>query len=108
MEEACNTELDITGTNPSTVTIASEPGEDTDACHKLQEVYGNTIHQNNGRHLDVGTPNDTDWQARCDTVVANLHQLYATPRKARSFDHNSHDLRASGHIQAQVEFRVPP
>ena len=38
--------------------MAPNPGENTDANRKLQEVYGDTIHQNNGRHLDGGIAND--------------------------------------------------
>ncbi len=57
-----------------------DPEEDTDADRKLQAVYGKTIHQNDGRHLDGSIANDAVWQARYDSVVANPHQLYLPPQ----------------------------
>ena len=60
--------------------MATEPGEDTDADRKLREVYGNTIYQNDGRHLTGGIAKDQIWQARYDVVVANPHQLYLPPQ----------------------------
>ena len=79
-EEAHNTEqgaADHTLTNDQ---VEPNPGEDTDVDRKLRAVYGNTIHRNDGRHLDGGIANDTVWQARYDAVVANPHQLYLPPQ----------------------------
>ncbi len=59
---------------------APVPGEDTEADRKLRAVYGDTIHRNNGRHLNGGIADDQIWQARYDAVVANPHQLYLPPQ----------------------------
>ena len=52
----------------------------TDADHRLCSVYGNTIHQNDGTHLDdgIGIAEDTKWQwlhlrvAACNLPLYNL------------------------------------
>ncbi len=46
---------------PTTDPVEPDPDEDTDANHKLRAVYGKTIHQNDGRHLDGGIANDVVW-----------------------------------------------
>ena len=51
--------------------VEPNPGEDTDNDRKLCAVYSNTIHRNDGRHLDGGITNDAVQQARYDAVVAN-------------------------------------
>ncbi len=49
---------------PTTDPVDHDPGEDTDVNRKLCAVYGDTIHQNDGRHLDGGIANDAVWQGR--------------------------------------------
>ena len=54
----------------------------TEADKKLMEVYGDTVHLNDGRHLHGGIDAATDekhikW---FDLVVAHPHKLYFPPR----------------------------
>ena len=48
--------------------------------NQLITVYGNTIHRNDGRHLDGGIANDGVWQRRYDRVVAHPHPMYNPPK----------------------------
>ena len=52
------------------------PDHPPDADQRLTEVFGDTIHRNDGRHLNGGIADDQCWQTRYDTVVANTHTLY--------------------------------
>ena len=79
-EEAHTTEQEAANQTPTTDPVDPDPGEDTDVDRKLRAVYGDTIHRNDGRHLDWGIANDAVWQARYDAVVANPHQLYLPPQ----------------------------
>ena len=73
-------EQDAADHTPTTDPADHDPGEDTEVDRKLRAVYGDTIHRNDGRHLDSGIANDAVWQARYDAVVANPHQLYLPPQ----------------------------
>ena len=73
-------EQDADGYTKSTAHMAPNPSENTEADRKLRAVYGDTIHRNDGRHLDGGIANDEGWQARYDAAVANPHQLYLPPQ----------------------------
>jgi len=79
-EEAHTTDQDAANHTPTMDPVELDVEEDTAADRKLRAVYGDTIHQSDGRHLDGGTANDTVWQARYDAVVANPHQLYLPPQ----------------------------
>jgi hypothetical protein len=51
------------------------------ACdNQLVTVYGDSIHCNDGCHLDGGVANDSVWQRRYDRVVAHLHPMYNPPK----------------------------
>ena len=51
------------------------------ACDKLLvEVYGDSIHRNDGRHMDGGVADDSVWQLRYDRVVAHPHPMYNPPK----------------------------
>ncbi len=54
----------------------------TAADRMLIQVYGDTIHANDGTHLDggVGVANDRAWQRRYLKVIAGPHQFYRLPR----------------------------
>jgi len=54
--------------------------QSTEADLRLMEVYGNTTHRNDGRHLHGGIAEDELWQRRYDCVVANSHKLYLPPQ----------------------------
>jgi hypothetical protein len=47
----------------------------------LLSVYGDTIHQNNGTHLNGGVRNDRLWQRRWLKVVSGDLKLWTPPRK---------------------------
>jgi hypothetical protein len=53
----------------------------TGADRKLHGVFGDTIHHNNGRHLDGGIGEDEDrkWQRLHERVVAARLPLYSLP-----------------------------
>ncbi len=51
------------------------------ACdNQLVTVYGDSIHCNDGRHLDGGVADDSIWQRRYNWVVAHLHPMYNPPK----------------------------
>jgi hypothetical protein len=51
------------------------------ACdNQLVAVYGDSIHRNDGRHLDGGIADDSVWQRRYDCVVAHPHPMYNLPK----------------------------
>jgi hypothetical protein len=51
------------------------------ACNnQLVAVYGDSIHRNDGRHLDGGVADDSVWQRRYDRVVAHPHPMYNLPK----------------------------
>ena len=54
--------------------------QSTEADLKLMEVYGDSTHRNDGRHLHGGIEEDKLWQRRYDRVVANSHKLYLPPQ----------------------------
>ena len=43
--------------------------------NQLIAVYGDTLHRNDGRHLDGGIADDGVWQRRYDRVVAHPHPM---------------------------------
>jgi len=43
--------------------------------NRLIVVYGDTIHCNNGHHLDGGIADNSVWQRRYDRVVAHPHPM---------------------------------
>jgi hypothetical protein len=47
--------------------------------NQLIAVYGDTIHRNDGRHLDGGIADDKVWQGRYDRVVSHPHPMYNPP-----------------------------
>ena len=47
--------------------------------NQLIAVYGDSIHRNDGRHLDGGVANDDVWQRRYDRVVASPYPMYNSP-----------------------------
>ncbi len=61
----------------------------TGADQKLHGIFGDTIHHNNGRHLDGGIGEDEDrkWQRLHDCVVAACLPLFSLPngRWAKQF-----------------------
>ena len=79
-EETHTIDPDSANQFPTTDQVRTDTDEDTEADRKLREVYGDTIHRSDGRHLDGGIANDNVWQDRYDTVVANPHQLYLPPQ----------------------------
>jgi hypothetical protein len=48
--------------------------------NQLINVYGDSIHRNDGRHLDGGVADDDVWQRRYDRVVAAPHPMYNPPK----------------------------
>jgi hypothetical protein len=51
------------------------------ACNnQLVMVYRDSIHRNNGRHLDGGVTDDSIWQWRYNWVVAHPHPMYNPPK----------------------------
>jgi hypothetical protein len=48
--------------------------------NQLIAVYGDTIHCNDGHHLDGGIANNCVWQRRYDHVVAHPHPMYNPPK----------------------------
>jgi hypothetical protein len=50
-------------------------------CHnQLVLVYGDSIHCNDGRHLDGGVADNSVWLRRYDRVVAHPHTMYNPPK----------------------------
>jgi hypothetical protein len=54
--------------------------EDHEADRRLIEVYGDTIHRNDGRHLDGGIEDDVAMCYLYDRVVSHQHSLYSPPQ----------------------------
>ncbi len=51
------------------------------ACdNQLVAVYGDSIHQNDGWHLDGDVADNKVWQRRYDRVVAHPHPMYNPPK----------------------------
>ena len=48
--------------------------------NQLISVYRDTIHRNDGRHMDGGVADDIVWQRRYDRVVAHPHPMYNPPK----------------------------
>ncbi len=48
--------------------------------NQLIAVFGDSIHCNNGRHLDGGVADDGVWQGRYDCVVSHPHPMYYPPK----------------------------
>jgi hypothetical protein len=62
-------------------------GEEDLACqvlhpwdNKLMAVFGNSIHCNNGHHLDGGIADNGIWQGRYNRVVSHPHLMYNPPK----------------------------
>ena len=70
---------DPSATDPETV-LDLVGQQSTESDRKLVEVYGDTTHRNDGRHLHGGVAEDIVWQRRYDRVVANPHKLYLPPQ----------------------------
>jgi hypothetical protein len=69
-----------------TVRVRDITGEEDLACqvlhpcdNQLIAVFGDSIHCNDGRHLDGGIADDGVWQARYNCVVSHLHPMYNPP-----------------------------
>ena len=64
--------------NPTATVMVMEDGADlpehvsTEADRRLDSVYGDHPHQNDGRHLDGGVADDPFWQGRWKRIV-QLH-----------------------------------
>ena len=52
----------------------------TAADKKLLAVFGDTIHHNNGKHLDGGIADDAKWQKRWKMVVSTSLPLWYAPK----------------------------
>jgi hypothetical protein len=70
-----------------TVRVRHIEGEEDLACqvlhpcdNQLIAVFGDSIHCNNGRHLDGGIADDGVWQGRYDRVVSHPHPMYYPPK----------------------------
>ena len=50
------------------------------ADRRLQTVYGDTIHRNDGRHLHGGVDNNHVMMALYDRVVSHPHPMYSPPK----------------------------
>ena len=70
---------DPSATDPETV-LDLVGQQSTESDRKLMEVYGDTTHRNDGRHLHGGIAEDEVWQRRYDRVAANPHKLYLPPQ----------------------------
>ena len=59
----------------------------TGADRKLINIFGDTIHQNDGSHLcgGVSVAVDTSWQRRYQDIVAGPFKLYELPRGRIAF-----------------------
>ena len=51
-----------------------------EADRRLMTVYGDTIHRNDGRHLDGGVEDDEAMQRLYDKVVSHPHPMYSPPK----------------------------
>jgi hypothetical protein len=70
-----------------TVRMRDIKGEEDLACqvlhpcnNQLIAVFGDSIHCNDGRHLDGGIAEDGIWQGRCNCVVSHPHPMYYLPK----------------------------
>ncbi len=70
-----------------TVRVRDIEGEEDLACqilhpcdNQLIAVFGDSIHCNNGRHLDGGIADNGIWQGRYDCVVSHPHLMYNPPK----------------------------
>jgi hypothetical protein len=70
-----------------TVRVRDIKGEEYLACqvlhpcdNQLIAVFGDSIHCNNGRHLDGGIAENGIWQGRYDPVVSHPHPMYNPPK----------------------------
>ena len=52
----------------------------TDIDRKMDAVYGDHVHQNDGTHLNGGIADDAEWQARFNTLIVLHNQQYDLPR----------------------------
>lgn len=50
--------------------------------HKLKEVYGDYLHQNDGTHLHGGVKDDKMWQDYFNRLIVSTPQYYKTPNNA--------------------------
>ncbi len=64
-------------------------GEENLACqvlhlcnNQLIAVFGDSIHCNDGRHLDGGIADNGIWQGRYDRVVSHPHPMSNRPKEA--------------------------
>jgi hypothetical protein len=48
--------------------------------NQLIVVFGDSIHRNDGRHLDGGIADDGVWQGRYNRVVSHPHLMYKPPK----------------------------
>jgi hypothetical protein len=70
-----------------TVRVRDIKGEEDLACqilhpckNQLIAVFGDSIHHNDGRHLDGGIADNGVWQGRYDHVVSHPHPMYNPPK----------------------------
>eukprot|EP00957_Ditylum_brightwellii_P023109 1743243-Ditylum_brightwellii.AAC.1 len=52
---------------------------DAPADVKLWQVFGDTIHHNDGTHMDGGVPNDVTWQRRWRKIISRPTNWYNVP-----------------------------
>jgi hypothetical protein len=79
---------EVADENPPSMTNAESNKGDllhytiTDANSKLDEVYGNHVQQNSGKHLDGGVTNDLMWQDYGECLVVYPSKTYTIPTGA--------------------------
>jgi hypothetical protein len=75
------------GTQPNTPNAECDKGDlpdyvITDADIKLDEVYGDHVHQNSGKHLDGKVADDPMWQNYWERLVVYPFKTYSIPTGA--------------------------
>jgi hypothetical protein len=75
------------GSQPNTQNAERDKGDlpdyvITDADRKLDEVYGDHVHQNSGKHLDGEVADDQMWQNYWEHLVVYPSKTYSIPTGA--------------------------
>jgi hypothetical protein len=86
-ENSSNGDDDAEGTQPNTPNAESKNGNlpdyvTIDANRKLDEVYGDHVHQNSGRHLDGKVADGSMWQNYWERIVVYPSKTYTIPTGA--------------------------